>query len=218
MVFLRHFRVAAVVLAAMCAQAQQSDRPALPKPVVPERPKDYKPPAMPAPAFPTKPAQEKKFVIEYLWNYKEYEYNPPVIVKQVDRAVAAYDTPEQAFTSLMSAMMAYDYNWWLSSFTDMSQKKRKEIDKQQNLTQQTWVSAWRQMMPGKRVQLEKRVDSGDFVMLLYTLRTPDDKVVFRSAIPFRKENTKWLDTLDLSEDEFFHHYAEGEEKITRVVR
>jgi len=197
---------------------QQGGKPAPPK--SPQAPLIQPLPGPPAPIYPASPPEQKKFVIEYVWNYQYREYKPPVTITAVERSTSSYDTPEQAFTALISAMMTGDYNWWFNSFTETSQKKRKEIDKEQNLTEQQWTQSWKQMLPGRRVQLENRTETGGYVLLGYTLRSiPEDKVVYRSAISFKKENNKWLDSMDLATDEFFQRYGEGEgDKITRVVR
>ena len=68
------------------------------------------------------PVNRTKTVTEH-YDYLESEYSPaPILRDFVAREDASYETPEQAFVSRVSAMVAGDYDWWLAHWDEDSQR------------------------------------------------------------------------------------------------
>lgn len=51
-------------------------------------------PVLPAPLYPSTPRKQSQFVVQYVYNYAQSTYSPPVNLPQVSRASAQRDTPE----------------------------------------------------------------------------------------------------------------------------
>jgi len=76
--------------------------------------------APPRPFFKTSLPEPRRLVVESIYNYTRMQYDPVVIVRPGTRASASYATPEQAFMAQTSAMLAQDYDWWISGWTSAS--------------------------------------------------------------------------------------------------
>ena len=171
----------------------------------------------PSPIFPTAPEEKRQFEVEFLINYSRREYRPAVAIPAVQRGNATYTTPEEAFISQMSAMRAGDYDWWLNGWNETSRKQIAQRDAEMKRGAAFWRQAWERNLTGKQVNLVERLESGIYVLLVYTITTPakDNQVEFRSIFVTKNEGGRWVSTQELGSDFLFHHYLEGRNRITR---
>jgi hypothetical protein len=188
-----------------------------PLPPLPGPSKDKPVAGVPRPIYPTTPPEDKKFTFEKIFNYRVMKYSPPVVIQRMTRDTASNATPEQALAAQVSAMLAGDYDWWLSSWDAASQKFHRERDLQMKRAPADWRILWDRVLRGQQVRLVERAVTGPlgpYVMLLYELHDADGKVTLKSTFVSREEAGRWVATLDLSEDPFFQHYQLGKDKVS----
>lgn len=169
------------------------------------------------PLFPTAKPEKAQFRMEYVYNFTRMPYQPAVIITPVKPANATYSTPEEAFISQFSAMLAGDFDAWLGGWSAESQKTIQERNRTMGRGPAFWRQVWERSLKGKQINLVERLESGLYVMLVYTLTVPAEgnREDFRSMQVFRKKENKWEATMDLAEDKLFHHYSEGQPRVSR---
>jgi len=174
--------------------------------------------------FPLTFEGNKQLVTENVYNYKQYKYNQPAEIKFVRRNEASYSSPEQALTALISAMAQTNFEWWLSSWTDDSQKIMLEKDKEMKRTPENWSDIWRKIVAGRRARLLHRIETGPYVLIEYSLITADretaegsrDEII--SSIFFENVSGKWLATQRLQGDPVGLYWRVPEKRPRAVVR
>lgn len=221
--------VVIVMVAAGVPVGQQQQPPIPQPPQVPITPPPPPPPPVnnekpamspPDPLYPTTPPELKQFVFENVYNYKRMRYQPPVTVQPVIRDRASYETPEQALHAHISAMLAGDFDWWLSEWDTASQAWIKERMTQLNRTPAFWREIWAKTFQAQVVLVE-RIDTGPFgpyVMLIYSIRDKGGKETLRSSFVTKYEAGRWVATQELAEDAFYHHYESGQDRVSFTVR
>jgi hypothetical protein len=209
--------VAIGAMAAVRAQVPQTPLPPQPPAASVEKPAM----SLPAPFYPTGPGQVKQFVVENIYTYERLVYSPAIVIQRVVRDKASYATPEQALVSHLSAMLAGDYEWWLSGWDKGSQKYLDERSKQVNRTPADWRALWAKALVGDQIVLTERLETGPFgpyVMLVYVLRDKAGKDTFKTTYVAKLEAGRWVATQELAEDPLFHYYESGRDRVTVTVR
>jgi hypothetical protein len=174
--------------------------------------------------FKVGPPDKKKFTVQFITNYTRFMLTPPVTIQQVPKPADTYKTPEELFLTQFSAMLSGDYDRWISGWTDDSKKVMAERDEQMKRSPADWVARWKLALANRQVILLERVESGPYVLLVYSLRdTPkpgeaQGKEIIRTIFPTKKVGEKWLQTQELSDDEMFKRYIEQPEGYTQVLR
>jgi hypothetical protein len=178
----------------------------------------------PAPVFKTAPPEKKKFAVQFVTNYTRLAFTPEVKMQPVPKSADTYKTPEELFVTQFSAMMSGDYDRWIAGWTDDSKKVMAERDEQMKRTSADWVARWKLALTNRQVVLLERLESGPYVLLVYSLRdTPkpgetQGKEIIRTLFPTKKVGEKWMQTQELSDDEMFKRYIEEPEGYTQVLR
>lgn len=171
----------------------------------------------PTPIFPTTPEEQKKFAVEFIINYSRRQYRPTVTIDAVNRGGATYSTPEEAFIAQMSAMRSGDYDWWLTGWTEASRKQIQQRDAELKRGAAFWRQAWEKNLNGRQVNLLERLESGIYVVLVYSITIPaqDNREEFRSMFVTKKEGERWVSTQELGNDYLYHHYLEGRNRVSQ---
>jgi hypothetical protein len=181
----RSLSVALVTLALGGLQAQPSDKPWV------------------SPQHPAGPSVIESFVETNRYSYTVALYAPPLLVAQpVPKAEARDDTPERAFISRISAMMAGDYEWWLSTWDENGRRVTQERDRKSGNTPDGWRRQWAAIFSGSRMELRKRIVTGEYVVLTYVLRSSEGQQANELELPavLRQREGRWQSTQDLSSD------------------
>lgn len=157
---------------------------------------------LPDPIFPTTRPDVKKVILQEQYYFTIMEYQPHVKVKLITKKDQnSFDTPEDAFTSIASAMFAKDYDWFINCWTKSSIAFHEENDKKNNITTDIVKNKWSEWLKNRAVVLTHRVETGGYIILGYKLIDKDDAhTVGEYDNVFTKENGKWRATVDLASD------------------
>jgi len=188
--------LAAMLLASAAVPAQTTVAPDL-----------EPPPTWVWPRFATAPAEERVLTLVDRWDYVEQRYEPPYTIDAaVPQGEARTDSPEAVMISRISAMMRSDYEEWLSHWDPASREFLAAKNAQQGETPQSWVARWDDRLRFMRFRMLRRIETGPYVIITYTLVTPQGEdatgaelelpVVFRRS----EEEGRWFATQDLRHD------------------
>lgn len=150
----------------------------------------------------TEPVEKEITVVEH-YNYRESKYEPAVIIQPVQKDAQKYETPEEAMVTRVSAMMAYDYEWWLTTWDPASKSIYLEKEKAAGRTKDYWIQWWKDTFQFSRYELVRRIDTGSYTALIYrmiNLTNKDDNSSMEFPSVFHKSNGRWLTTVDLARD------------------
>lgn len=179
---------------------------------------------MPVPAFKTAPPEKRRFVMEYDTNYTRVRYAPPVVIQPVPKGADNFTNPEETFVTMFSAMMQADYDRWFSVWTEDSQKVLAQRDAERKRTATDWVGRWKAALTGRQIVLLERLESGPYVMVVYSLRDMPKKgenqgaEIIRNVVTMKKVGEKWRVTEELADDDMYKYYIDSPEGVTRRVR
>ncbi len=165
--------------------------------------------------------ESKELTVTERYHYIERVYAPQVALPRVSDPPETVNMPEQALISQISSIDALDYDWWVSTWDDESQKKLLERDVAAGRTKKDWQQQW-QVKAGKmNVVLTRWIMSGQYVILAYTLSTADQKgagTLPETVMAFKQWKGSWKATLDLEGDPVLLHFADTKNRFERVVR
>jgi hypothetical protein len=126
----------------------------------------------PRAGYPTGAQVKKQIVVELTYNYTQTDYSPPVEFRPLgDKASASLNTPEAAVISYVSAMIAGDWQWFISGWTSDSAKGIEDELRNQGVTHESMVQRWQAFKNGPH-QLISRVDTGNYAMITYLAGSP----------------------------------------------
>src|SRR5215216_2015915 len=124
--------------------------------------------------FKTTAPKIEQVVAEDAYYFKISQYTPPVNVKLLKPDEASYDAPESAAISGISAMASKDFSWYRQTWTQASQRMMEDRDKSLNRAQSFWVELWEKTFKNKRIELTHRIETGDYVLIVYRLVTESE--------------------------------------------
>jgi hypothetical protein len=170
--------------------------------------------------FKTKEPRQKELVIEYVYSFREVEFDPPIQIKPFKSSTeASYDSPEAAVMSHFSAMYAKDYQWFQRTWSKESQKLNEEDDRKKERTSEFWLNLWDKVLSGKRVELTHRIESGKYVLINYRLiPISGGPATFEDLLALTTENGRWVLTQELASDPLLRYWNTKELKIRRTIR
>src|SRR5215216_4317854 len=170
--------------------------------------------------FKTKEPRQKELVIEYVYSFREFEYDPPIQLKPFKSSTEASNaSPEAAVMSHFSAMYAKDYQWFQSTWSKESQKLNEEHDKKQDRTPEFWLNLWDKVLSAKRVELTHRIESGKYVLIRYRLvPISGGPATFEDLLALTIENGRWILTQELASDPLLRYWNAKELRIRRSIR
>ncbi len=182
--------------------------------------------SLPAPAYATAAPAEGKVVVEEHYPFTVKRYSPAVEVKPVSRESASYDTPEAAAVSGISAMFAKDFGWFRSTWDQASNALMDERDKAMKRGPEFWMAAWEKAFKNRKALLTERVETGDYVFILYKLVDEAKRAVAGDApnqdieliTVLKLQDGKWLATQEMAQDPVLLYWKRPEVKLKRVMR
>ena len=172
---------------------------------------------LPEPLFDTSEPVKKEITREYVYYFEVMEYIPPVKVELVsNRSDARMDSPENALISGISAMYAKDYEWWLNTWDTDSREMMRERNKVKGWSPDFWRKGWEGFLKDREAILTHRVDTGDYVIIGYSLVSEEkDRKTYESYLVFKKQGEEWFSTQDLIEDPVSQGWRTPEKEIPR---
>jgi hypothetical protein len=176
---------------------------------------------MPQPDFSTTKPEVKKVRVENTYYYRLMQYEPLVQIKLLSRPEdSSYKTPEEALISILSAMFAKNYNWWLQGWTQSAISFKKSQNQKENRTADGWVRGWTKLLINKQAILTHRAETGNYVILGYKLidAAHPANTAIDSELDFTFENGRWLATNDLASDPVGWGWRTPEKVIQGTVR
>jgi hypothetical protein len=170
--------------------------------------------------FKTKPVKQKQLVVEYVYSFRELEFERPVQLTPLkSSSQASYVSPELAVLSHFSAMYAKDYQWFQNTWSRESQKLNSESDKKQNHTPQFWTDLWVKVLTDKRVELTHRIETGKYVLIIYRLvPTSGGPATFEDSLALTNEDGRWVLTQELANDPLLTYWNAPELRVRKTVR
>lgn len=169
--------------------------------------------------YPTTASVVGKVTVETTYYFARRDYQPPVPVPNVS-ATASFDTPEAAVMASISAMTRKDFEAFRSMWDESSRRMMEAKDRELGQTRETWVAAWDRIFTrGARTELVSRIDSGDYVIVVYRVvdADPNEKPVEMQAV-LKLQGKRWVMTQELSGDPVFSGWRKPDLKVQRVGR
>jgi hypothetical protein len=166
--------------------------------------------------FRMSPAEKGRIVLETIYEYAVREYLPPVQVTGERREAASTQTAEGTAMAHISAMQSLDYDGWTRLWTKESLERMAEIDRAEKRDRAFWIAAWERAFRGRVFELRKRIDTGEFVIILYRNTAATDD--FLMPIVLKRVGEEWRTTQELSTDPVLHHWRKPGTRIEKIIR
>jgi hypothetical protein len=169
--------------------------------------------------FPTTPPTTGRIIAEDEFIFSVRHYDPPAAVQPVSRDKASFRTPESAAVALISAMAAFDFDWFRSIWDAGSLKVMDAQMIEMKQDRNFWTNTWEKTFRGKRVELIDRIDSGNYVLINYRVvgtAGQADPIELISAFKF--QDGRWFATQDLSSDPVALYWKAPNMRPKRIVR
>ena len=174
---------------------------------------------VPKSEFKTKPPRDKQLVIEYVYSFREIEFERPVQLTPISAAQALYTSPEMAILSHFSAMYAKDYQWFQTTWSKEAQRLNEESNKKENHTPQFWIDLWGKVLADKRVEITHRIETGKYVLIRYRLVPKSGgPATFEDLVAFTNEDGRWVLTQELASDPLMTYWNAPDLRIRKTVR
>lgn len=165
----------------------------------------------PSPIFPLEKVEPKELVIEHVYSYLVQYYRQPLKVRMVRKGEARFDSPEEAFVALTSAMKSIDIPW-ANECWDSESRRKLEKYLEDPVMAQTVKQGWKELFADADFYLLRRVDRSGGVFLDYSARKPNGSE-FRNTMNFRVENGKWKATNLFNRDPVANNLSQEKERI-----
>lgn len=171
--------------------------------------------------------EKRTIVVEQVAEIEMRRYLPPVVLDLIGSSEeVSYGTPEHALISVVSAIFAQDYDWFLSTLDQRSRDLLARRNQRMNREPQYYRDEWREAVRGKTPVMFLRVDSGSYVFLTFKLLKQDDLADFigsepQSEVPslgntysfYRDpDGGRWVSTILSAADPLMIHWADRFEK------
>ncbi len=171
------------------------------------------------PAFPASAPDVQRLIVEDSYFYQVRTFTPAVKVKPVTRAAASYGTPEDAAIARISALVAGDFAWFRSGWTQQAQIVLDEQDKLTNQTPEFWKNLWAKIFTGRQVELTHRIETGEYMLIAYrVLGAGKDGKDVELIDALKKVDGQWLGTQEISRDPVLNYWRTPETPIKRIIR
>lgn len=165
----------------------------------------------PPPLFLLEKVEPQELVIEHVYSYLVQYYRQPLKMKVIRRIEARFDTPEEAFIALTSAMKSNDIAWAKECW-DVESRKKLEKYLEDPVMVQTVKQGWKELFAEADFFLLRRVDRSGGVILDYTAKKAKGDE-FRNTMNFRLENGKWKATNFFNTDPVANNLSQEKDRI-----
>lgn len=172
-----------------------------------------------APIFPATAPETQRIVVEDSYFFQVRTFTPAVKVKYITRAAASYRTPEDAAIARISALVATDFAWFRSGWTEQAQAVLEAQDKLTGQTPTFWVNLWQRIFANRQIELTHRIETGEYVLIAYRIIGAGEggkDVEMIDAL--KKDKDRWLGTQEISGDPVLSYWRTPEKPIKRIVR
>lgn len=161
--------------------------------------------------------EDKTFTVIKHYQYRERVYSPPVKVIFLDRDPKTYSGPEAVLVSQLSAMRNLDFDWYLSTWDNVSKNKILEQEKVKGKSRSLMLKQWKDDFNTKEVILLRWIETGEYVVVTYKILSAGGK---EREIPtvFRLSDGHWTATLELENDPVLLYFGDKKTRIEKVVR
>jgi len=173
---------------------------------------------LPSPIFPVGEVQERDLIVESLYRYKVYPYEPIQKIKYIDIEDSKYDTPEQTVFGHFSAMKSGDYDWFLETWTKESRIIMRESDKKRGRSKEFWVKTWDKVLSSREPYITSRIESGDYVFIVYSLKDSNGVVQFEDTLALELAGSFWKISQRLSSDPVGIYWSVPDKRVTQLAR
>ncbi len=168
---------------------------------------------LPKSTFPTTKPIKKEMYKTFFYNTREYK--PDVKVKTLTSRtkLESSATPEDTVISFYSAIFAADYDWYSTLWTDKSQLYMTDREqKRPRLKPEKVILVWKQEFSDARVELTRRVDVEDFVVIeaRITSKKNNKSKILMTTTPLELENGIWKVTASFSQNPLMHFWKNEE--------
>lgn len=154
-----------------------------------------------SPRYQTTPPQQRELTLVQHYHYTERRYEPPVTIHE-PLEEARFGSPEEAMITRISAMMRGDYEAWLAAWDPASREFVAGRNAAEGQSPEDWTTLWADRLRLMRFQLVRRIETGPYVMVTYTMVTPEGEPATVLELPtvFRRFDGRWLATQELARD------------------
>lgn len=172
------------------------------------------------PTFAASVPEKKELIVETQFNYQLFTPNKGHNkVNLVQRKYASLGSVDESFISRMSSISSVNYAWWLDTWHSDSKKLALQYYQEKGFEQQYWEDIWKQKFVGRKIKLKHKVAYNGYVILVYNVAEPNgNDSYFDFPIVFKRENEKWLVSLDLRKSPLLRYspWVEGidSERVT----
>lgn len=155
------------------------------------------------PAVKTTPSRIRSLVVEKTYLFRVLEVTPPVRLT-ADAYPAPLDAaspPESVLQEQFMAMKQGDYARFMNTWTAASQNDLNARNAASKRDKAFWIAKWRELLPGKAIELRNFVVYARFVLIQYALvdaRTGAQ--AGKDTVAFVRENGIWKMTQELAYD------------------
>lgn len=111
--------------------------------------------------FPLTAPQEKRLIVEHVYQFYVMRYDPPVVVKVLENAPRRITiNPDLTAIAFLSAQAQGNYEWYVSLLSDSLKKKLEAAQARTGKSAQDLAREWQERFPNRRVELTHRVERG----------------------------------------------------------
>ena len=126
----------------------------------------------------------------------------PIFVKSINRSEAKYDTPENAYIALVSAMKTKDVDWYYESLTQQSKQKEFELYKKYKFD---ITKKFESLENVQHILVMEKMSYKDGVVIIVKNIYKDGSVMQGPAV-FKLEDGQWKSVAEISaEDPILDH-------------
>ena len=159
-----------------------------------------------------KHAQEKTARLNgAAFDFVERRYDPPFLVERHPERpdLTTMTTPEALMAAYTSSMAAGDWDWWRRLWDRDSRRYFAELMLDHELTADTFRAGWKELYPGKRFVLLRRIDMPGYVVVYFRRSdSPDDDIEATQPVAMRRDTAgRWWLTHDLRDHPVYMYDA-----------
>lgn len=144
---------------------------------------------------------KKTLIVETVYPYTVFEYNPPLDLPMLRSDENADLThPEKLLKAYFSYLRSGNYEGYISLWTESSKRLMEDADKRANRTKETWRALWAGAFQSRNVQVTHWVTYGRYVLLQYRVVTANPSPSDEATAVLVKMGSEWRLTQELKAD------------------
>ncbi|UXH76187.1 hypothetical protein [Roseateles amylovorans] len=149
----------------------------------------------------TSPPNRKSMVVETVYPYTVYEYQPAIEVPLFGTGEQPdLSHPEKLLKAHFNYIRTGDYDRNFMLWTAASRQLMEAADKRGNRTKDVWKAVWARAYAGHKMELTHWVTYGRYVLLQYRVSPADGTTPTEATVVVVKEGNEWRLTQELRAD------------------